>query len=655
LPLCFVQIGAIDARPRSSRSRVAQRTSRPLREGTEGAPARVAPRSSAAHHHETLPHRRIGCVCARLAHTIAALRSLDLSAIHRAQDRLLSLLGRSPSDRSALLEEMLHAGPAERTTYWLHLVVAVGIATLGLVVGSTAVVIGAMLVAPLMSPIVRLAMGLATGSPFLVLHSATRIALSVVVVVASSALITLLLPFHELNSEISARTSPTLLDLVTAVFCAVMSSYAAIYRGDTATTAAGTSIGISLMPPLCASGFGVGTGDARVAGGAALLFLANLVAIVVVGTVGFVATGFHRVATAALERTELDRPAERRSLPGKIAQRLAGLLSSRWGPVLRFAMPLALLGSVYLPLRTALDEVAWQVRVRASVHQAVARLDLRVVASRTRVERREVELVLVILGSAAQAEASRVKLDAELRQASGVTPRLEVMAVPDAAAFAGLSSTIVRAPATPTVATAAPLTPEQELDAARARVRTAIIGLWPAAAAGEALAVRASLDRDGPLRVRVVHIGPPLGQDAREALERGASSALGRPVQVGDAAVPADPLVRGQDDLRLVAAVAAAVRSTQDIESVRVCLSRPVARPTPAEASLARSLEEVLAAHPRVRAVDGGAWSVSFTTATCPGEEPSPVAGAPGGDAEANAGLTAAPDAAADAAVDGGS
>jgi uncharacterized membrane protein len=92
------------------------------------------------------------------------------------------------------------------------------------------------------------------------------------------------------------------LDLITAAFCALAGVYASLRPGsDTAATAAGTSIGISLVPPLCASGYGVGTAAWSVAGGAALLFLTNLVAIVVVGTVAFVAAGFNRVATVALE------------------------------------------------------------------------------------------------------------------------------------------------------------------------------------------------------------------------------------------------------------------------------------------------------------------------------------------------------------------
>src|SRR5690606_8206767 len=104
--------------------------------------------------------------------------------------------------REPLVASMMRRDAREAISYWFQLIVAVGIATLGLVLGSTAVVIGGMLVAPLMGPIVHLGMGMATGSPYLVLRSGLRVSLSIAFAICSSALLTLLLPFHELNAEI---------------------------------------------------------------------------------------------------------------------------------------------------------------------------------------------------------------------------------------------------------------------------------------------------------------------------------------------------------------------------------------------------------------------------------------------------------------------
>ncbi|MFM2420088.1 MAG: hypothetical protein RL385_4811, partial [Pseudomonadota bacterium] len=507
-------------------------------------------------------------------------------------------------------------------------------ATLGLVVGSAAVVIGAMLVAPLMGPIVGLAMGLAAGSPFLVLRSAGRIGLSVAVAVGGAALITLLLPFHELNAEISARTSPTVLDLITAGFCALAGVYASVRPGsDTTTTAAGTSIGISLVPPLCACGYGFGTQAWPVAGGAALLFLTNLVAIVVVGTVSFVAAGFNRVDVLALEREELNQDVKEAPIARSLARRLSRVFESRWGPVMRFLMPFVLLAAVYVPLRRALDEVAWQVRVRAAVRESLAHEPLRVVQSRVRVERHEIDVVVVVLGKAADAERSRARMDAEIRQASGVTPRLEILAVPDANAIAGLESTLLTPHhvETPTIAVAPPPSPDEQLDAARARVRATLLELWPAGTAGEPLVVDLGTSGTGPLRIRVVHLGATVAAETLETLQRATARELGREVAIIDVAVPAAAVTRDGGDLPFVARVSSAVRATAGVAAVSVCVVRPAepdhGRRTPvAEVELARTLDEILSQHPRVTTTRGGTWSVTFSAGPC-SSPPVPDAG----------------------------
>ena len=166
------------------------------------------------------------------------------------QDRIAAAFGIYPVDREATVRAMLDRSGRAPAGYWLQLLLAMGIASLGLVLGSTAVVIGAMLISPLMNPIVELGMGLAIGSPFLVLRSSARTGASIVVVVTSAALLTLALPFTEVTSEIAARTSPTALDLLVATLCAIAAAYTSVRPGsDTTSTAAGTAI----SSPRCAS------------------------------------------------------------------------------------------------------------------------------------------------------------------------------------------------------------------------------------------------------------------------------------------------------------------------------------------------------------------------------------------------------------------
>lgn len=536
------------------------------------------------------------------------------------QDRLVRLLGASVEGRPKLVAGMLARSSHETTSYWLQLVVSIGIATLGLVVGSTAVIIGAMLVSPLMVPILNLAMGLATGSPFLVLRAAGRIVLSVLVAIGGAALVTVLLPFHELNVEIAARTSPTVLDLLTAGFCALAGVYASLRPGsDTATTAAGTAIGISLVPPLCASGYGLGTGMWPVAGGAALLFLTNLIAILFVGTLSFLAAGFNRVEATSLEREELAKDQDA-LVTAAISRRLNRLFESNAGPALRFLMPLVLLAVVYAPLRQALDEVAWQVRTRAAVRDSLEREGHKIVQSRVRVERREVDVLVVLLGNTAAAESSRARLDGEIRQASGVVPRVEVLAIPDAKAFAGLESTM-RAPSDPLPLPVPPPAGEQ-LDKGRALIRFIVTRLWPAATAGHPLAIEVGAGESGALPVRVAHLGAALGPDAVESLARSLGGALERTVQLIDVAIPGEVLGRSDGDLRFLSRVSAGVRASVAIDDVNVCVVQPHPRHKRRrtdlrEQELAAALREVLAPHPRVTTELGDDWLVRFVRGQC--------------------------------------
>jgi uncharacterized hydrophobic protein (TIGR00271 family) len=551
-----------------------------------------------------------------------------MRSLARLQDRLIGLLGNNVDGRLELVAAMLRRDPREATSYWLQLIVSVGIATLGLVVGSTAVVIGAMLVAPLMGPIVGLAMGLASGSPFLVLRAAGRIGLSVLTAVGGAAVITLLLPFHELNPEIAARASPTVLDLITAGFCALAGVYASLRPGsDTATTAAGTSISISLVPPLCASGYGLGTMDWSTAGGAALLFLTNLVAIVVIGTASFLATGFNRVDTVSLERDALASSDAGNGVAKALALRLAGLFESRWGPVLRFLMPFALLAAVYVPLRSALNEVAWEVGARSAVRAALERESRRIVQSRVRVDRHEVELVVMLLGTTEDASVVRARLDREISRSTGVAPRIEVLAVPDATSFAGLESTLLK-PERVMAPAAATQSIDERVKASLSDVRKATDAVWPSTSVGRVLAVEVGGEDAGPLRVRIVHLGRGLTADGVESVQHGIGRELGRSVRVVDSAIPDDTLTPAPGRYDFIERVAAGLRAASSVTSLSVCVVRPELSASADERGMtdtdfAQAMDSLLSGQAQVATAPGDDWSVRFVLGKCPRPEDS--------------------------------
>jgi len=161
---------------------------------------------------------------------------------------------------------------------WL-IMMSAGLASLGLMLNSVAVIIGAMLVAPLMSPLGALAIGLAVGD----LSMSRRAALTLLQGVALALLISitmgLLLPISSPTSEMLSRGTPSLLDAAVALVSGLVAAFA-LARKEIPVALAGVAIAAALMPPVCTIGLGIAFGNTRLASGATLLFVTNITFIV---------------------------------------------------------------------------------------------------------------------------------------------------------------------------------------------------------------------------------------------------------------------------------------------------------------------------------------------------------------------------------------
>lgn len=165
------------------------------------------------------------------------------------------------------------------------------IAGFGLFANSAAVVIGAMLLAPLMSPIISFSMGLLRGDEMLLNHSIIKILAGVVLAVTASCLLTLLLPQTGLSDEIKTRIHPNLIDLGIAIFSGMAAAYTKSHK-ELLSSLAGVAIAVALVPPLTVVGIGLGRGEAYVFEGALLLFVTNLIGITIAAVMTFQFLGF---------------------------------------------------------------------------------------------------------------------------------------------------------------------------------------------------------------------------------------------------------------------------------------------------------------------------------------------------------------------------
>lgn len=171
-----------------------------------------------------------------------------------------------------------------------------GIAVLGLLLSSPAVVIGAMLISPLMGPIMGLGFSLAVFDAKEMRRSIAALAAAAALAVAFTAMIVLLSPLKATTTEILARTRPNLFDLLVALFSALAGAFALVRgRGETIV---GVAIATALMPPLATVGYGLATGSLSIAAGAFALFATNFVTIALAATIMARLYGFgHRLSS----------------------------------------------------------------------------------------------------------------------------------------------------------------------------------------------------------------------------------------------------------------------------------------------------------------------------------------------------------------------
>ncbi len=164
------------------------------------------------------------------------------------------------------------------------------IATFGLLSNSTAVIIGAMIIAPLMLPIRGLAFGALEGDVLLFRQSFVSVAVGTSLAVVMAWSIGSLVSLPDFGSEILSRSRPTLLDLGIAVAAGGISGYAKV-QPKISGSLAGTAIAVALMPPLCVIGLGLSRGNMSLSQGATLLYLTNLLGITLSCMLTFLLTG----------------------------------------------------------------------------------------------------------------------------------------------------------------------------------------------------------------------------------------------------------------------------------------------------------------------------------------------------------------------------
>ena len=182
------------------------------------------------------------------------------------------------TDRETTLQTVKHDISFKGHNAWI-LVFSIFVASIGLNVSSTAVVIGAMLISPLMGPIVGIGFSVAINDIDTLKRSLVNLGVMVFLSVLTAYLYFLISPIKEETPELVARTYPTILDVLVAIFGGMALIVAKTKKGAIASVIMGVAIATALMPPLCTVGYGLATAQWQYAGGALYLFSINSVFI----------------------------------------------------------------------------------------------------------------------------------------------------------------------------------------------------------------------------------------------------------------------------------------------------------------------------------------------------------------------------------------
>jgi uncharacterized hydrophobic protein (TIGR00271 family) len=210
-------------------------------------------------------------------------------------------------ERKAKVREDLRQGSDPRPSFFLLVGLSTLIAALGLVMNSTAVVIGAMLVAPLMTPILGLGLGLIRSDTRLIGISLKSEAVGVAVSITAGVLLGLLLPSHfEPTGEMLSRTQPNLFDLFVAVLAGFAGAYALVDE-KLSPVLPGVAISTAIVPPLANSGICIALGAYQGAIGSFVLFFTNFLSIMLVSAAVFHAAGMKRKYSTLSQRELLSR------------------------------------------------------------------------------------------------------------------------------------------------------------------------------------------------------------------------------------------------------------------------------------------------------------------------------------------------------------
>ncbi|WP_207561727.1 TIGR00341 family protein [Sulfurimonas aquatica] len=212
-------------------------------------------------------------------------------------DKKLPLFKKASEDDFKELFLNLRSSAKFTYVFLILMILSTLLATTGLFANSAPVIIGAMILAPLMAPIISLSMGVVRAENLLISQSIRTLSIGIVMALFFSAIFTFIIPLERITPEMQGRLNPNILDLMVAILSGIAGAYANS-KEEVAKSLAGVAIAVALVPPLSVTGIGIGLGSFDVIYGSFLLFITNLIGITLSAALTFIVLGYSPVTTA---------------------------------------------------------------------------------------------------------------------------------------------------------------------------------------------------------------------------------------------------------------------------------------------------------------------------------------------------------------------
>ncbi len=255
------------------------------------------------------------------------------------------------------------------------LTLATTIATFGLLSNSTATIIGAMIIAPLMTPIICFSYGLINFNHRLLSYSLARLIFGILLTIFIACMVTKIIGFRLPDSEMLARTKPTLLDLGVAIAAGTAGAFAQVRR-RVSDTIPGVAIAVALVPPLCVVGIGLAMENFHLSTGSFILFLTNLFGIILAAALVFLLNSY-----------------------GSWKKAIGGLL-----------FLLTSLFIISLPLNFSFQEMIAENRIRHAVYLYIRQSDKHLIESvKVQLQKEKILVILEVIAPTGQVDRANVK------------------------------------------------------------------------------------------------------------------------------------------------------------------------------------------------------------------------------------------------------